>query len=478
MNRKWLKRIGVGLVLLVLLAAVGVYSTWSVIRSRGKEARDAAIAKLDAEDPNWRAADLCAVRNKTIPAADENSAERALQAVKLIPKSFDEWTKQEKWRGELKPGVLPHDEDVCELAAVHMECGEALVVARSIRHLPRGGFKLEFDQSNPLNTSIENTQMMREAASLLDVDVIMLCYTGRADEAVESCHALLNTARSIGDEPTLISQLVRMALLAITRSAVERALGWGEPTAGLAELKAALAAELSEKRLTYGLRGERAMMFLLTEGIETGQVDLGGVAGSGPTGGLKGRAETTALRLHLPQQQATMLRLYSEMIAASELNGPERKAAFDAIQLPQGRRFADILINLLLPAIEKVAQAETRTQAQLGCAIAAIACERYRQRFGKWPESLATIPKDVLPKLPTDPYTGKRLLYKITADGPVVYTTGPDETDDGAEVIDPKGDKGMDVGFRLFHPDRRRQVPPPKPTVEPWEEVPGGPDQP
>ena len=87
---------------------------------------------------------------------------------------------------------------------------------------------------NPIGTLMPTTQKMREAASLLDVDVIVLCYAGRSDEAVESCHALLNTARSLGDEPTLVSQLVRMAILAITRNAIERTLGWGEPTEGLA----------------------------------------------------------------------------------------------------------------------------------------------------------------------------------------------------------------------------------------------------
>jgi hypothetical protein len=467
--RKWWFWLGSSGLFLVALVVGGVYAEWAITRARGEALRDAAVHKLDAEDPCWRAADLCAARNASIPPPEQNAAERALKAVALLPQSYMDWTMAEKWRAELKPGVLPHDDDICEAFLVHEECGDALAVARSVRHLPRGGFKLVYKEPDPIGTLLDNTQKMREAGSLLDLDAIVLAYAGRADEAVGSCHAILNCGRGVGDEPTLISQLVRMALVTVAKNATERTLGWGESSTGLAELQAAFTEEMAVPRLTYGFRGERAMLFRLMENLDDGLIPLEDVAGgAGMQGGgsLKGRLGLAVYRKHIPRQQAVLLDILGQLLAADKLTGPARKAAFDQVQVPP-LGFENILIGLLLPAWEKLFQAEDRTRALCATTAAALACERYRRTFGLWPESLDSIPKDILPEVPADPYTGRPLLYAATGDGVVVYATGPDGVDDGGTNLDPRGAPGTDIGFRLLDPDQRRQLPPPDPEPEP-----------
>ena len=68
------------------------------------------------------------------------------------------------------------------------------------------------------------------------------------------------------------------------------------------------------------------------------------------------------------------------------------------------------------------------------------------------------MPKELLPEIPTDPYTGKPILFKTTADGVIIYCTGADGTDDGGNLSS-ESKPGFDLGVRLFHPQHRRQPP-------------------
>jgi hypothetical protein len=79
-------------------------------------------------------------------------------------------------------------------------------------------------------------------------------------------------------------------------------------------------------------------------------------------------------------------------------------------------------------------------------AIAAAAAERFRRAHGDaTPASLSELAPDYLTSIPDDPFSGKPLFYRRDADGYVVYSAGPNRTDDGGKV----GDEGSDVGLRI-----------------------------
>jgi hypothetical protein len=475
LRRKWWFWLGLSGGTLALLMVLTLYAEWKITRARGEARLAEAVAKLDADDPNWRAADLCAVRNAGLPPPEENSAFQAQRAYELIPKSFHDWAKNETWSAGLQPGRLPHGEDIGELTAVYKDCDKALAVARNLRQLPHGGHPLVFAEPNPWDTIIQKTQNLRTVGTLLDLDVIALSYQRRPNEALQSAHAILNTGRAVGDEPFLISQLVRIALVNIAKRATERTLSWGEPTAGLAELQAAFAEELAVPRLSYGFRGERAVFVMLAENMDNGRLWANELPGRRAGGSVEDRLMQVIIRKYLPDQQATAIDLFGQMLDASKQTGSARKAAFDRIQLPplqlSVRHLDTLLVDLLMPAFEKVATADTRTRALIGTTITALACERCRKKFGSWPHSLEAIPKGILPTIPSDPYTDGPLLYRLTDEGAVVYAAGPDRIDDGGTALDSTGKPGTDVGFRLLNPDKRRQPPPPR-------QDPAGPDQP
>src|SRR5262249_28847214 len=110
-----------------------------------------------------------------------------------------------------------------------------------------------------LDVRLEEQQRTRQVARLLHFDALDRGQQGDMAGALESCRACFNAARSLGDEPFGISQLIRIAVAAIACDMVERALAQGEAAdADLAALQQALVLEEKHPTLLVAMRGERA----------------------------------------------------------------------------------------------------------------------------------------------------------------------------------------------------------------------------
>src|SRR5262249_34302173 len=124
--------------------------------------------------------------------------------------------------------------------------------------------------------------------TLLRYDTLLRAQDADIPGALDSCHAGLNTARIIGDEPFLISQLVRIACGTVALRELERVLAQAQPSEGsLAHLQRALEMEAAEPLLLHGLRGERGGMDGLMELIEAGDYKVSQLRGLFSTGGPK-----------------------------------------------------------------------------------------------------------------------------------------------------------------------------------------------
>jgi hypothetical protein len=116
---------------------------------------------------------------------------------------------------------------------------------------------------------------------------------------------------------------------------------------------------------------------------------------------------------------------------------------------------------MLIPAVDKSLAADARHEATLLTVAVGLACERHRRATGRWPATLAELPKDLLPAVPPDPFDGQPLKYRRTADGAVVYSVGENRHDDGGQPV--VGDnRTADVVFRLYDPANRRLPPEPQ----------------
>jgi hypothetical protein len=443
-----------------------------------------ALDEASAADPNWRLVDLEAHRRE-VPDA-ENGLVQAMAALSLLPRpwpSWDSYTSVETPEAreireglsnsfaDLEPAYQLSDMQIKALRAECIRAAQAIGAARKLIYFPYGIQHPNWTKDF-FGTPLTNTQRTREVANVLAYDILLQAQERDFAQALRSARALLNTGRALGDEPTLVSQLVRIAIDGLTFSRIERILAQGEPApADLLALQRAVEQEAEESLLYYGLRGERATFDGFLENVQKGEIpfkDLGSILaisrnmnvlgrGGSPRIDLQEKLEALTVILTIRSQRAQALHYMNRLVEASRLP-PEQ-------QVPRLREMESVnpkdlplLIRLLGPASLKVAQAANRIRAQLRSTAVALAAERYRQAHGRWPATLNELVPEYIPAVPFDPFDGKLLKLSKHAQGIVIYSVGVDGIDNGG-VINAKNPQapGSDLGFRLWDARHRRQ---------------------
>ena len=322
-----------------------------------------------------------------------------------------------------------------------------------------------------IDTQLPETQAVRRVPRLLAADAALRAEDGDADGAL-ILPRIIGAARSIGDEPMLISALVRIAIDATAMQSARRVLGQGEPSEpALAKLQALILDEKSQPLLYTAMNGERAFLVELIRRVETGKVPASKIVpGTG-----------TGLRMLITVaggfggQQALALEWMNEAVAITRRPTSEQLAlwsAWDAkIGAFQGRginRFTSTLPIMLTPAANSAAHAYVRSQAELGSMAILIAAERHRRKSGKWPASIKEIDPGILKEAPLDPFTGQPFHFEHRDGQLFVYSVGPNGKDEHGKY-DPRrwlSGKSDDVGSQAWDVQLRRQpfVPPKSPA--------------
>jgi hypothetical protein len=430
----------------------------------------AAVAEADQLDPGWRLAEIEAKR-AVIPEAENGAA--VIAWLKATPINGTPDNNAAQLLNDLDPPRLLNDQQRDALKKFLDTYAPRLPIARSLRNTPRGRHPITWS-ANSFATLLP-CQDNREAAHVLRHDVLDRCQAGDLDAAAASCVACLHAGSSLGDEPTAISMLVRIACEMVAVQLIERTLAQGEASpALLAELQARMEAEEPAQLLLIAARGERALSNHFFDNLRAGNLGpnavTGVVAGGAPGGGFGVNSLLDGLAMlpgFVAAQQTGCLRYANRIVEVAKLP-PEQWAAPFA-QMRQEAPNLPVLARLLAPAMDKIADACRRHHAMLRCAIAALAMERYRKEKGRWAESLAElVAAGYLKAVPTDPTDGKPLRLKRTADGWLVYAIGVDGTDHGGTLDRQKMYRaGNDFAVQLWDVAARRQPPPPpKPSED------------
>jgi len=457
---------GCGVLLLVLFAFFGAFYAF-LGYTNDRETRE-VMAEIDRQEPEgWKLADLEAHR-KTF--SDEENAALVAQAVKAkLPVN---WGATRAAAGapatastlaadleDLPPPMrldLALREDL-QAALVEEGVQQALTEANKLAGLRDGRYSLTW--STDVISTVVNSHDALSAAYLLQLQAIRLAEEGEVDAALAATRGILVAGRSVGDEPLMVSQYIRMACTTIALHTLERVLAQGEPSPReLKTMQELLEAEAAEPLLQYAARGERASMHQLMSGLKSRDIAPSAIGGSqGFQAAFHLAGPTLARGSH-----ARMLRLLNEQVAVARLPPEQQAEPARALEkkVKEAKANYDVLIGLLMPAFQRMSEAYRRDQAWLRCAIAAVAAERHRRDRGTWPATLEALVPDYLRAVPIDPYDAQPLRYKRLADGVIVYSIGPDKVDNGGACNRANYmAKGTDYPFRLWDVDRRRQPP-------------------
>ena len=300
---------------------------------------------------------------------------------------------------------------------------------------------------------LPNLSPMRFLAKLMVADGRRLEAEGRVGDAFDRYIAVMTMGEHIAQCHTLIEGLVGIAIWTrANEAAVDAALNRSVPKKHLQVFQSRLnrgATKLpSVKR---GLAGERAFGPIMVDelcarplrvlstmrSLANGTDEFGEWRTSIPQDGW-GKLELRLGRLFLPDRAIKRhMDGFYDMVARRAAVGAADAAALDFDDeryLNEEIPLWDVFSRGLLPSLSRATLLGERTKAELATTRALVAIRLHMlANNGDRPADLEEVAKKLPDSALEDPFSGTLLKYRPEPDGWVVYSVGPDFTDDGGE---------------------------------------------
>ncbi len=356
----------------------------------------AAVSAVNAANIDQRAANLPVVGSGPAP----------------VPEPGNEWAELEASRTFLN-----------ELTQEHQAVQRAADAGGMVRY--------PIDFTGGVNTLLPHVQEVRVISRLLMLNAHVHVHDGEDQQGLRDLTGIFAVSDALSGEPTIISQLVRIAVHTIgCRLAVQMLphCQWTEKE--LKTLQMAVGRARFRQEMLNAFYGEQAL-FLTSNTV--GSVAVGSVVLFRDANALKTielfRMSTDGLSKSWPEA----------MRKQQEIDTQIKGMASSAIS-----RFKFMTLMLMFPTLKPAVISGARAEARQNCAIATIAAQRYRLQHGKLPTSLA----DINPLIPgdpdersgrlTDPFDGLPLRFKAEGNQLLIYSVGDNKTDDGG-ILDGEG---------------------------------------
>jgi len=303
---------------------------------------------------------------------------------------------------------------------------------------PYSVFPVHYEEN--FNALLPHLAVLKGISQLIRLRSLAHLQAGQNTNALQDIRLGLRLAESMRGEVTLISQLVRIAILQLIMQPIWEGCARHEWTdEQLLELQSALMNVRLLEDYQSTIRGERAFGNALLDRVRTGQMGHSDIAVEGYD--LPILADPRFLpKGWICQNQLTINRLYQErllpLIDASQHRVFVQQAR-DWDNLPELQKFSlyNVFARLLLPALGKTAAKFANAQTTIDLATVGCALERHRLANSQYPEQLDLLVPRFISKIPTDVINGELLKYRREADGSfVLYSVGWNETDDGGEA--------------------------------------------
>lgn len=304
---------------------------------------------------------------------------------------------------------------------------------------------------------------LKEAAQLLHLRATLRLAARDSAGAVATADVAAKLSNTLTNEPIVVSRLVRVALKRVHGEMLRDILTVGMPdesqlTALARQVRVdnegpafrnALAGEICFGRDVYhALRmGELRRLTAPIADSEGGEATPDLPTGAGwflRSLGYHDRDELAYLQgVHLLLKQSS-LPTHEQLAKQNEIEAFNQSAK-DGFKL---------LASMLLPALSKVSSRELSCVAEGRVIATAIAVERFRRAHDNRPPlALAELDNLLSSDAKTDPFTGRQLVYRLEAQGYVIYSVGDDGIDHNGTEMPESGNKSSfrgktDIVFR------------------------------
>ncbi len=284
---------------------------------------------------------------------------------------------------------------------------------------------------------------MKSCAQFLHLRILAEEQASQGEQALADIELLLRVNNCVREQTFLISQLVRIAIMAYAIQPVYEGLAqhcWSEVQ--LVELEQVLAKQDFLADFEFAMRWEK---IIAIDTIEKQRVtrEMKSVDDSSGTP----KIVTTSLRwapsAYFYQNELAFAQMHQQFIMplVDLTNRVVTPAALrQALATVQSQMkhysYYKIQAQMVFPGISPTVKKFAMIQAQVDLARVACALERFRLAHGNYPETLDALAPQFIEKLPHDIINGQPLHYRRTDDGQfVLYSVGWDEKDDGGQII-------------------------------------------
>lgn len=431
---KWTVILGIAAVVLAVVASF-------IYRGYGQKQLDDAKREVSKIDEAWEWEYLQATRKEV--ADKDNGALVVLAVAKQLPTDWPGKESRLSEIGQLPPNVALREDQAEFLRGELAKFREPLKDLTKLSERSTGRYP---GPSDLARGSHFEDKVPGSLKTILWFDSILHAHDGNLDDALTAARTVLLVGRTVGDEPDMIAQLIRMACRRTTCTSLERILAQNREPNGdaLLEVQKLLGAEERENLLVQGLRGARVFADEMLQQVEAGDMAIDSFEGEPSAAD---RLNNWLLAGRIKECRARSLKMMTEAIALAGEPLESQVGKFAAFrqsvaELRGSGRFGLAYLLVTTPLIS--VDFSHQTQTQLRCTIAGLAAERYRLTTGRWPDSLDQLVPNYLAALPIDPFAGQPLRLR--------------PTDDGCSIVS-IGSNGKEFAFRLWNVDRRAVTP-------------------
>ena len=377
---------------------------------------------------------------KTLGQAGPEAAKTALpgeDTVSAFKRVFEALAKKPVWRefDELAGKEKPKEwtEADRKKVAEYLAANGGLI--KELRRLAElGGPTYELDYSKGFAMELPHLGWLLDCTRLLAADAALQAFEGNPGEAIEDLLAGMKLAGALAHEPTLLSQLVRVAMDGIVCSTVEQAIHGEDLTPELSGRLIEYASQASRREaFANSLSGEGLSGLHAFDEVRTGDLGWAGMRlDELRAGGRERRADLAqstmdSFMLHaygsvfarplLNMEEASYADLMGRMGDAARLPFYEAKPLLDEIgkdidDLPR----SSLVSRMTLLALPRQVGAQARHEARLDLMRVGLAVEQYHAQNGTYPQTLDAIAPAVGGAVPLDPFTGKPFVYQPSDD--------------------------------------------------------------
>jgi hypothetical protein len=300
-------------------------------------------------------------------------------------------------------------------------------------------FRFSADFSYALETELPHLGHLKNLARIVALQSALAAEAGHVDEWPDQAVLLLNLASTIDEEPTIISHLVRNAIVRMAVTVTERGINRAVPGNEVCKkLQDAFTRVGKTNLLARALIGERAMDIPIFR-LSWSEIQNFNQNGEGENQPRKpqhysGKPQFIFwLSGFFERDLNFYLQTMEKATSLAKLPPPENlvltNAMEDASQVARKKSY--FYSALLMPAFASVASREASTQAQVELAQVAMAVARFHNTRGAWPENLKVLVPQFLDFVPVDPFDGAPMRYHLLNKGWVIYSVDADGHDDG-----------------------------------------------